>query len=60
MRLVLALIAMSENLDADPARLETEIKHAKQHYPNADDAGLRAHVHHALRNEAVITFLEQQ
>lgn len=60
MRLVLAHIAMKERLDADPARLETEFKHAKQHYPNADDQGLRAHIHHALRNEAVIAFLEQQ
>jgi len=60
MRLVLAHIAMKENLDADPTRLETEIKHAKQHYPTADDQGLRAHIHHALRNEAVIAFLESQ
>lgn len=60
MRLVLAHIALKEKLDADPARLEAEIKHAKQHYPNADESGLRAHVHHALRNEAVIAFLEGQ
>lgn len=60
MRLVLSHIAIKENLDADPARLEKEFTHAKQHYPNADDANLRAHIHHALRNEAVIAFLEQQ
>lgn len=60
MRLVLSHIAIAEKLDADPARLEKEFTHAKQHYPNADDANLRAHIHHALRNEAVITFLEQQ
>ncbi len=60
MRLVLAHIAMAEKIDATPERLETEFKHAKQHYPAADDAGLRAHIHHALRNEAVITFLESQ
>jgi FKBP-type peptidyl-prolyl cis-trans isomerase (trigger factor) len=58
MRLVLAHIAIAEKIDADPTRLETEIKHAKQHYPTADESNLRAHIHHALRNEAVITFLE--
>lgn len=58
MRLVLAHIAIAEKIDADPARLEKEIAHAKQHYPSADDANLRAHIHHALRNEAVIAFLE--
>lgn len=59
-RLVLSRIAQEEKIDADPERLEREIKHAKQHYPQADDAGLRAHIQHALRNEAVIAFLEQQ
>lgn len=58
MRLVLSHIAIAEKIDADPARLEKEITHAKQHYPNADDANLRAHIQHALRNEAVIAFLE--
>lgn len=60
MRLVLSHIAIAEKLDADPERLEKEIKHAKQHYPTADDANLRAHISHALRNEAVIAFLESQ
>jgi FKBP-type peptidyl-prolyl cis-trans isomerase (trigger factor) len=60
MRLILSHIAMAEKLDADPARIDSEVKHAKQHYPNADDTNLRAHIHHALRNEAVIAFLEGQ
>lgn len=60
MRLILAHIALAEKLDADPQRIENDIKHAKQHYPNADEQGLRAHITHALRNEAVISFLEQQ
>lgn len=60
MRLVLAHIAMKENLDADPEKLAHEVAHAKKHYPNADEHNLRSHVHHALRNEAVIAFLEQQ
>ncbi|HWO07450.1 MAG TPA: trigger factor [Candidatus Paceibacterota bacterium] len=60
MRLILAHIAIAEKLDADPERLEREVKHAKQHYPAADESNLRAHIVHALRNEAVIAFLEQQ
>jgi|GEM_PF-3107677 len=59
-RLMLSRIAQEENIDADAARLEHEIQHAKKHYPQADDMNLRAHIHHALRNEAVITFLEHQ
>jgi FKBP-type peptidyl-prolyl cis-trans isomerase (trigger factor) len=60
MRLILAHIAMAEKIDADKERLEREIKHAKEHYPQADDQSLHAHILHALRNEAVISFLEQQ
>jgi len=60
MRLVLSDIARQEKLDAEPERLETEIKHAKQHYASADDASLRAHISHAMRNEAVINWLEKQ
>ncbi|MEK7098789.1 MAG: trigger factor [Patescibacteria group bacterium] len=60
MRLVLSHIAIAEKLDADPERLEREIQNAKKHYPSANDANLRAHISHALRNEAVITWLESQ
>jgi len=60
MRLILSYIAMAEKLDADPARLEREMTNAKKHYPQANDANLRAHISHALRNEAVITWLENR
>jgi len=59
-RLILSHIALAEKIDADPERLEREVKHAKQHYPAADESNLRAHIQHALRNEAVITWLEQR
>ncbi len=58
MRLVLTRIAQDEKLDADPERLARELAQAKQHYQNADEGNLRAHIQHALRNEAVITWLE--
>ena len=60
MRLVLAEIARKENVDVEPERFERELKHAKEHYPQANDESLRAHITHALRNEAVITWLERQ
>lgn len=60
MRLILGHIAIAEKLDADPGRLEQEIARAKKHYPSADEQNLRAHIRHALRNEAVIAFLERQ
>jgi FKBP-type peptidyl-prolyl cis-trans isomerase (trigger factor) len=59
-RLVLSEIARTEKLEPDAERLAHEIKHAKEHYPQANDAALRAHISHALRNEAVISWLESQ
>ncbi|MBL8158227.1 hypothetical protein JNK62_01670 [bacterium] len=60
MRLALSQIAQAEKIDVDPERFQKELAHAKQHYPNADESNLSAHIMHALRNEAVITWLEQQ
>jgi FKBP-type peptidyl-prolyl cis-trans isomerase (trigger factor) len=60
MRLVLSQIAQDEKIDVDPERFQKELAHAKQHYTNADESNLSAHISHALRNEAVITWLEQQ
>jgi FKBP-type peptidyl-prolyl cis-trans isomerase (trigger factor) len=60
MRLVLSQIAQEEKIDADQERYQKELSHAKEHYPNADESNLSAHISHALRNEAVITWLEQQ
>jgi FKBP-type peptidyl-prolyl cis-trans isomerase (trigger factor) len=59
MRLILSHIAIAEKIEPNQERLDREMKNAKQHYPQADDANLRAHISHALRNEAVIAFLEQ-
>lgn len=60
MRLVLAHIAQAEKIDADPARVQSELEHAKKHYKNANESDLRTHIAHALRNEAVINWLEGQ
>ena len=57
-RLILAEIARKENIEPDAERLRKECGHAKQHVPSADPEALRAHIAHALRNEATIDFLE--
>ena len=44
----------------DEARVETELKHAKEHYKNADPATMRAGIAHALRNEKVLELIESQ
>ncbi|MBI2612203.1 hypothetical protein HYW59_00085 [Candidatus Kaiserbacteria bacterium] len=59
-RLILSEIARKENLQADQGRLEKELAHAREHVPSADPEALRAHIVHALRNEATLEFLEKQ
>ncbi len=57
-RLILAEIGRQEKIEAEKAELDKEIMHAKEHYPNANDEALRMHISHAMRNEAVLNFLE--
>lgn len=57
-RLILAEIARTEDLEPDAKALEHELSHAKEHYPDAQDAALRAHIRHAMRNEMALRFLE--
>ena len=59
-RLILSEIARKESIEPDPKRLEHEIEHARKHYKNANEGALRAHIAHALKNEAVLKFLENQ
>ena len=59
-RLILAEIARKENVEPDAKKLEHELEQAKKHYPAADAQALRAHIAHALRNDATLEFLENQ
>lgn len=59
-RLVLAEIARKENIEPNAERLQKEFEYAKKHVANADPEALRAHIAHALQNEATLEFLEQQ
>ena len=57
-RLILGEIARIEKIEPDEALLAQEVEHAKKHYKDAAPEALRAHIAHALRNEATLRFLE--
>src|SRR3989344_436228 len=57
-RLILTEIARKESIEPDEKSLEKEVEHAKKHYPAADPIALRAHIAHAMRNDATLRFLE--
>lgn len=57
-RLILADISRQEKIEPEADALAHEIEHAKKHYPQADPDTLRAHIAHAMRNEATLRFLE--
>jgi trigger factor len=59
-RLLLAEIARAENITADEHKVEHELEHAVKHYPSANKDSLKMNIAHALKNEAVIEFLESQ
>src|SRR3989338_7731188 len=57
-RLILTEIARKESIEPDEKLLDKEVEHAKKHYPAADPIALRAHIAHAMRNDATLRFLE--
>lgn len=57
-RLILTEIARKESIGADEKALEHELEHARKAYPQADPIALRAHISHAMRNDATLRFLE--
>ncbi|MBM3271948.1 hypothetical protein FJY94_01520 [Candidatus Kaiserbacteria bacterium] len=57
-RLVLAEISRLEHIEPPAEALVHEIEHAKKLYPQADPDALRAHIAHAMRNEAVLRWLD--
>ncbi len=57
-RLILAEISRKESILPEPATLDHELEHAKEHYPKADPDALRASISHALRNEMTLRMLE--
>lgn len=57
-RLILSDIARKENIEPKKEDVDRELTHAKQHYPGADESTLRTHISHAMRNDAVLQWLE--
>src|SRR3989338_2910233 len=59
-RLILGEIARKENITADKETVEKNVEHARKMNPNANVDALRANITHALQNEVVLKFLEEQ
>lgn len=57
-RLILAEVARKESIEPEEKALEHELEHAKKHYAQADPIALRAHIAHAMRNDATLRMLE--
>jgi FKBP-type peptidyl-prolyl cis-trans isomerase (trigger factor) len=58
LQLTLNKIAQDEKVEADPATVESEIKHALEHFPDAKPELLKVHIETVLRNEKVLQMLE--
>lgn len=58
--LALDHIAASEKLEADKAKLEAEIAHAKEHHKSVDIERARSYFERIFVNQAVFEFLEKQ
>ncbi len=57
-RLILTEIARKESISPDEKALEHQLEQARKQYPAADAIALRAHISHAMRNDATLRFLE--
>jgi FKBP-type peptidyl-prolyl cis-trans isomerase (trigger factor) len=58
LQLVLAEIAKKEAIKPDPAKLDREVAHIKEHYPDADTAAIRAYTTSQMTNNLVFAYLE--
>ncbi len=58
LQLTLNKIAQEEKIDPEKEEVDHEMKHAIEHFPDANQALLRVHIESVLRNEKVLKFLE--
>jgi len=58
LQLVLNKLAADEKIDADKEAVDAEMKHAVEHFPEANLELLRIHIETVLRNELVLKILE--
>jgi FKBP-type peptidyl-prolyl cis-trans isomerase (trigger factor) len=59
-QLIFNKIAEAEKIEPNKEILEQEVKHLKEHYPDASDVSLRIYVATILLNQEVLKLLEQQ
>jgi len=58
LQLVLNKAAEEEKLEADPTAVEAEMKHAIEHFPDANPELVKIHIETVLRNEVALKLLE--
>lgn len=58
LQIVLNEIAQKEAIIPDVARLDREVKHVLEHYPDAEERAVRTYVRAQMTNEKVFEFLE--
>mgnify|MGYP001577028766 FL=1 len=58
LQLLLNKIAQEEKLDADETAVATEIKHAMEHFPDANPELVKIHIETVLKNELSLKLLE--
>ncbi len=58
LQLTLNKIAEAEKIEADKEAVEAEIKHAMEHFPDANPELVRVHIETVLKNEKVLRMLE--
>jgi trigger factor len=59
LQLILNAIARAENIKAEPAEIETEVKHILEHYKDVDRERAAVYAETVLINEKVFEFLEK-
>jgi len=59
LQLILNKLAEDEKVEADQEAVETELKHAMEHFPDARLDLVRIHIETVLRNEKVLQILEK-
>ena len=58
LQLVLNKLAQDEKAEADPSAVELELKHAIEHFPDANPELVKIHIETVLRNELILKMLE--
>ena len=58
LQLVLNKLAADEKVEADQTAVDAEMKHAVEHFPEANFELLKSHIETVLRNELVLKMLE--